>query len=120
MPPFVGAIGMRQLLARFGSINLLLLRSRVVEAYPEYPDDPHPMARLKELLGELGIAGSLGADDDGYPWILGYQGPGLGEVANNFASVSPVVKWLGIFGMLVGRLEVFTLLILFLPSYWRH
>ena len=47
-------------------------------------------------------------------------GPGLGEVASNFASVSPVVKWLGIFGMLVGRLEVFTLLILFLPAYWRH
>lgn len=47
-------------------------------------------------------------------------GPGLGEVANNFATVSPVIKWLGIFGMLVGRLEVFTLLILFLPAYWRH
>jgi trk system potassium uptake protein TrkH len=47
-------------------------------------------------------------------------GPGLGEVALNFATVSPVVKWLGIFGMLVGRLEVFTLLILFLPAYWRH
>ena len=47
-------------------------------------------------------------------------GPGLGEVATNFASVSPVVKWLSIFSMLVGRLEVFTLLILFLPSYWRH
>jgi len=47
-------------------------------------------------------------------------GPGLGEVALNFATVSPVIKWLGIFGMLVGRLEVFTLLILFLPAYWRH
>ena len=47
-------------------------------------------------------------------------GPGLGEVATNFTSVSPVVKWLAVFGMLVGRLEVFTLLILFLPSYWRH
>jgi len=47
-------------------------------------------------------------------------GPGLGEVAVNFASVSPVIKWLGIFGMLAGRLEVFTLLILILPSYWRH
>lgn len=47
-------------------------------------------------------------------------GPGLGEVASNFAIVSPVVKWLGVFGMLVGRLEVFTLLILFLPMYWRH
>lgn len=47
-------------------------------------------------------------------------GPGLGEVASNFATVSPVIKWLGVFGMLVGRLEVFTLLILFLPAYWRH
>lgn len=47
-------------------------------------------------------------------------GPGLGEVANNFVTVSPVIKWLGIFGMLVGRLEVFTLLILFLPAYWRY
>lgn len=46
-------------------------------------------------------------------------GPGLGKVAVNFAMVSPVIKWLGIFGMLVGRLEVYTLLILFLPAYWR-
>lgn len=47
-------------------------------------------------------------------------GPGLGEVAGNFTSVNAVVKWLGIFGMLVGRLEVFTLLILFMPAYWRN
>ncbi len=47
-------------------------------------------------------------------------GPGLGEVATTFATVGPVVKWLGIFGMLAGRLEVFTLLILFFPAYWRH
>lgn len=47
-------------------------------------------------------------------------GPGLGEVAATFASVDDVVKWLGVFGMLAGRLEIFTLLILFLPAYWRH
>jgi len=47
-------------------------------------------------------------------------GPGLGEVSSTFATVSPAVKWLAMFGMLIGRLEVFTLLILFLPSYWRH
>jgi trk/ktr system potassium uptake protein len=47
-------------------------------------------------------------------------GPGLGDVAVNFTSVSPVIKWLAVFAMLVGRLEVFTLLILFLPAYWRH
>lgn len=47
-------------------------------------------------------------------------GPGLGDVAANFTNVSDTVKWLGVFGMLVGRLEVFTLLILFLPAYWRQ
>jgi trk system potassium uptake protein TrkH len=47
-------------------------------------------------------------------------GPGLGDVSVTFADVNPAVKWLGMFGMLIGRLEVFTLLILFLPSYWRH
>jgi trk system potassium uptake protein TrkH len=47
-------------------------------------------------------------------------GPGLGEVANTFSTVGPVAKWLAVFAMLIGRLEVFTLLVLFLPSYWRH
>ncbi|ADC60999.1 potassium transporter TrkG [Allochromatium vinosum] len=47
-------------------------------------------------------------------------GPGLGEVAVTFATVDPVVKWLGVFGMLAGRLEIFTLLILFMPAFWRQ
>ena len=51
---------------------------------------------------------------------LNLLGPGLGDVASNFGTVSPVVKWLAVFGMLVGRLEVFPLLILFLPAFWRH
>jgi len=34
--------------------------------------------------------------------------------------MTPTVKWLAMSGMLIGRLEVFTLLILFLPSFWRH
>lgn len=47
-------------------------------------------------------------------------GPGLGEVAVTFATVDSTVKWLGVFGMLAGRLEIFTLLILFMPAFWRH
>ncbi|MGB8143621.1 MAG: potassium transporter TrkG [Chromatiaceae bacterium] len=47
-------------------------------------------------------------------------GPGLGKVAVTFAEVNDMVKWLGSFAMLLGRLEIFTLLILFLPAYWRH
>ncbi len=50
---------------------------------------------------------------------LNLTGPGLGEVAETFATVGPSVKWLGVFAMLVGRLEVFTFLILLTPSYWR-
>ncbi|MBO8087760.1 MAG: potassium transporter [Marichromatium sp.] len=47
-------------------------------------------------------------------------GPGLGDVASNFAAVDPVIKWLGVFSMLAGRLEIFTLIILFIPSYWKN
>lgn len=50
---------------------------------------------------------------------LNTLGPGLGEVSGNFASIDPAAKWLGIFAMLVGRLEVFTILVLLLPTYWR-
>jgi trk system potassium uptake protein TrkH len=51
---------------------------------------------------------------------LNLLGPGLGEVATNFSTVTPVVKWLSTFAMLVGRLEVFTLLILLYPPFWKR
>lgn len=46
-------------------------------------------------------------------------GPGLGEVAANFADINDFSKWVLIVAMLFGRLEIFTLLILFTPSFWR-
>ncbi|NMP30818.1 potassium transporter [Thalassotalea sp. M1531] len=46
-------------------------------------------------------------------------GPGLGEVASNFASISDFSKWVLIVAMLFGRLEIFTLLVLFTPAFWR-
>jgi len=49
-------------------------------------------------------------------------GPGLGEVIGpngNFKSVPEVSKWILSFGMLLGRLELFAVLILFVPSFWR-
>ncbi len=46
-------------------------------------------------------------------------GPGLGEVANNFAGVSASSKWLLAFAMILGRLEIFTVLVLFTPAFWR-
>jgi trk system potassium uptake protein TrkH len=47
-------------------------------------------------------------------------GPGLGEVAANFSSISAPAKWLLCFAMLLGRLEVFTLLVLFTPAFWQR
>lgn len=51
---------------------------------------------------------------------INLTGPGLGEVAVTFATAGTAVKWLSVFAMLVGRLEVFTLLVLFLPAYWKN
>jgi Xaa-Pro dipeptidase len=51
-----------------------------VDHYLEYPDDPHPMVLFQDVLKEMGITGRIGADSDGYPWILGYQGPSLSEL----------------------------------------
>ncbi len=50
---------------------------------------------------------------------LNNLGPGLGEVAGTYADVSDSGKWLLILGMLFGRLEVFSLLVLFSPTFWR-
>lgn len=46
-------------------------------------------------------------------------GPGLGEVSANYASLGQFEKWVLCFSMLLGRLEVFTLLVLFMPAFWR-
>jgi trk system potassium uptake protein TrkH len=49
-------------------------------------------------------------------------GPGLGVVgpANNYQSLTDFQTWVCTFGMLVGRLEIFTVLILFTPQFWRR
>ncbi len=46
-------------------------------------------------------------------------GPGLGKVASSFADMTDTVKWLASFAMLLGRLEIFTVLVLFSPEFWR-
>jgi trk system potassium uptake protein TrkH len=51
---------------------------------------------------------------------LNNLGPGLGEVAAGFMTLADTPKWIAIFGMLLGRLEIFTLLVLITPTFWRH
>ena len=57
-----------------------------VTHYLEYPDDPHPMTVFKGLLTEMGIGTdgkAIGADTNGYPWVMGYRGPSLSELMDN-------------------------------------
>ena len=49
-------------------------------------------------------------------------GPGLGEVIGpngNFSSLENSSKWVLSLGMILGRLELFAILVLFIPSFWR-
>jgi trk system potassium uptake protein TrkH len=51
---------------------------------------------------------------------LANLGPGLGSVTSTFADASPATVWIGTLGMLLGRLEVFSVLVLLTPSFWRE
>ena len=53
-----------------------------IESYPEYPGVEHPMSILAHVVADLGIRNAIGADQDGYPGILGYTGPALSEVTD--------------------------------------
>jgi trk system potassium uptake protein TrkH len=48
------------------------------------------------------------------------MGVGLGETAAGFGGLNDAAKWLLVGGMVVGRLEVFPLLLLFYPGFWRR
>ncbi len=51
---------------------------------------------------------------------LNNLGPGLGDVSSGFMSLNDTAKWIAMAGMLLGRLEIFTLLVLITPMFWRH
>ena len=65
---------------------------------------------------------------DGYDQITAFSavaatinnlGPGLGDVSANYAGIDNFSKWLLCFSMLLGRLEIFTLLVMLMPTFWR-
>ncbi|CAI9428625.1 Trk system potassium uptake protein trkG [Candidatus Ornithobacterium hominis] len=64
-----------------------------------------------EFFSSMGVAAST----------LGNVGPGLGKYSpvNNFSEMSAIGKWFCSFLMLIGRLEIFTILILFTPFFWK-
>ena len=71
------------------------------------------------------VMGMLGADFNtaigSVATCLGNIGPGIGDVGpvDNFASISAPGKWVLAFLMLLGRLELFTVLMLFTPYFWK-
>lgn len=71
---------------------------------------------IVSLLG-LDFASAAGA----VAACLGNIGPGIGIVgpAGNFAALPDLVKWILSALMLIGRLELFTVLLLFAPSFWK-
>ena len=52
---------------------------------------------------------------------LGNVGPALGSVGptDNFANIPMLGKWFLSFLMLLGRLELFTILVIFSPAFWK-
>lgn len=76
------------------------------------------------LTGSL-IISSFGYDLDSsmgaVAATLGNIGPGIGDVGpmDNFAHIPPLAKWILSFLMLIGRLELFTVLVLFSRAFWK-
>ena len=50
---------------------------------------------------------------------LNNLGPGLGGVSSNYGGLTDIDKWVLAVAMLLGRLELFTLLVLLTPAFWR-
>jgi trk system potassium uptake protein TrkH len=52
---------------------------------------------------------------------IGNIGPGIGGVGptENFAWMPDTAKWVLTFCMVLGRLEIYTVIILFVPEFWR-
>ena len=51
---------------------------------------------------------------------LNNLGPGLGEISSNYANIPSVTKLLLSFAMILGRLEIFTFLVVLMPAFWRR
>lgn len=51
---------------------------------------------------------------------LNNLGPGLGDVSTGFALINDTAKWISVCAMLLGRLEIFTLLVLITPAFWQR
>ena len=70
------------------------------------------------MISGMGVGESIG----GMVTCISCVGPGFGTVgpAGNFANIPDFSKWFLSFAMLIGRLELYTVLIIFTPAFWKH
>ena len=76
---------------------------------------------LAILLGALGLDFITALS--GAATSISNVGPGLGNLIGaegNFATLPDLAKWIMAFGMLLGRLELFTVLVMLNPGFWRR
>jgi len=65
----------------------------LVGHYREYPGETHPMTGLATMLADMNIKTTIAADQDGYPWVFGYQGPALSAVTKaTIELIRPVIE----------------------------
>jgi trk system potassium uptake protein TrkH len=72
------------------------------------------------LLAMLGTGLGFESSFSAIGATLNNLGPGLDEVSRNYLEVSDLGKLLLCFAMILGRLEIFTLLVLFTPAFWNR
>ena len=84
----------------------------------DMPDSPNSEGALVAQSARLrgAIIGSGGA---AVAAALNNLGMGIAGVSGDFRSISETAKGIMCIGMLLGRLEIFTLLVLFTPAFWR-
>jgi Xaa-Pro dipeptidase len=64
-----------------------------IESYLEYPGDPHPLKQFAQIIAAMGVQMKIGADNDGYPWILGYQGEALSSLTGaQIVNINPFIE----------------------------
>lgn len=124
-----------QLVARQGAAEMRRLIHPSAEITVKYADRPVSARVLSAvagffaiyllLFGFMMLLMMMAGMDQVSAWsavatTINNAGPGLGSVAMNFQDVSEMGKWVGIIAMLLGRLEVFTLIVIFTPEFWRR
>ena len=85
------------------------------------PDSSHLIVSTNDTLSLTGL--DFITSISGAATSISNVGPGLGPIIGpngDFSSLPDISKWILTIGMILGRLELFAILVLFLPSFWRN